>query len=147
VRRVALAILLSVGALVLAGCSGYSGTISSQVGQWAANAPWDQDNAQIQSDLTDLGNGLRERQLLPLRTACAAFPADISTLYNTLPTPDTTLTNELNRALTDFDEAATDCYDSSSFTSARFAKYERELAAGKDAYRQATQRLKSFGVS
>lgn len=145
-KRVALATLLVVSALVLAGCSTYSGGTTQQVREWANSAPWDQDNQTIEGDLTDLGNGLRERELRPLRTACAAFPADVSALYNTLPTPDNELTNELNTALTDFDKAATDCYDAKSFTSAPFHAYERELAAGKTAYHAAQQRLLTFGV-
>jgi hypothetical protein len=146
VKRVALATLLMVSALLLTGCATYSGGTTQQVREWANGAPWDQDNQTIEADLTDLGNGLRARALLPLRTACAAFPADVSALYNSLPTPDTELTDELNTALTNFDKAATDCYDAKSFTAAQFHAYERELAAGKSAYHAAQQRLLTFGV-
>jgi len=146
VRRGRPVLLLLVGALLLAGCSNYSGDATQRVREWATSAPWDANDQQLVSDLGDLANGLRLRRLLPLRTACEAFAADAAVLYDTLPTPDKRLTDELNTALGGFDRAARDCYASSAFSSATFRRYQRELASATATYHQAERRLAGFGV-
>ncbi len=35
--------------------------------------------------------------LVALKTDCEGFPGDVEPVYEALPSPDTTLTNELNR--------------------------------------------------
>jgi hypothetical protein len=138
---------LALAAGALAGCAtSYAGDSPKQVQQWAAAAPYDADNAQIQSDLGDLANGLAEHQLQPLKTACEAFSIDVDTLYTTLPTPDTTVTDELNAALSTWGRAAEDCYGAPSFSSARFAKYRAELKSARAEYAKAQRRLRTFGV-
>lgn len=145
-RHLAGALALALLATGVAGCSNYSGDLAQRIGQWAVGASYDADNSQILSDLGNLAAGYSERQLLPLRTACEAFGVDVDALYGNLPTPDETLTNELNDALTTFGAASLKCYDSASFSSPSFRSYLAELARGKALYARARQRLASFGV-
>jgi hypothetical protein len=146
VRHLALPLALALLAAGVAGCSNYSGDLANRIGQWATGATYDADNSQILSDLGNLSAGYSERQLLPLRTACEAFGVDVDALYGTLPTPDATLTNELNDALTTFGAASVKCYASASFSSPSFRSYLAELARGKALYAKARQRLLSFGI-
>jgi hypothetical protein len=111
-------------ALLLAGCSG--GTVA----QWASATGAGANDYQLVSDAQHLRAGIRLHELRAVRTACEAFSADASTADGELPTPDHTLTDELNTAYEDDYVAGDDCWNSSSFTSAKFHRFEQLLAAG-----------------
>ncbi len=120
--------------------------MSGQLQSWATNATYSADVAQIAQDLTALRNGLRERQLLALRTECEGFADDVEALYGELPTPDETITDELGASLSSYYVAARDCFDSSSFTSSSFTTYERLLASSTKTYERALGQLAAYGV-
>lgn len=134
------------GAVALSGCASEHGSLASQVRAWASTAGYVSDAAQVESDLTDLANGQREHQLLDLRTACEGFGADVYAIYGELPTPDTTITDELGNAMQTFYSAARNCYDASSFTSSDFKTYERQLASAKSEFAEARSRLARDGI-
>jgi hypothetical protein len=110
--------------LLLAGCS--SGT----VGQWAKAASLGSNDALLVSDVAHIRTGIRLRQLQQVRTACAAFSTDASAADGELPSPNRTLTGDLNTAYEDDYSAGEDCYVAPSFTSPKFRQFEKLLAAG-----------------
>ena len=120
----------------LAACS--AGTLS----QWVASSGVESNNAQLRSDIGDLENGIRLRELLPLRTACEAFSADASTADGVLPSPDTALTDELNTAYQDFYVAGADCFGAKSFASADYRRFLSRLAAGRAELGRASELLR-----
>jgi hypothetical protein len=132
--------------LCAAACSSGPTTMSSKLKSWATGATYSADAAQISQDLTGLRNGLKEHQLLPLRTECEGFADDAEALYGELPTPDLTITNELGSSLSNYYTAARDCFDASSFTSSNFKTYERLMTSSGKTYERAVGQLASYGV-
>jgi hypothetical protein len=129
-----------------AACSSGPTTLSGKLQAWANNASYSSDVSQIAQDLTDLHNGLKERQFLALRTACEGFGVDVETLYGYLPTPDYDITQELGTSLANYYTAAEDCFYSSSFTSAKFLTYEKLLKSSGVTYQKALAQLRTYGV-
>ncbi|HTW99915.1 MAG TPA: hypothetical protein VMD59_14120 [Acidimicrobiales bacterium] len=113
-----------VAGLLLGGCS------SGSVAQWAKASSLGDNDAILVSDAAHLRTGTRLHELEGVKTACQALVEDASTADGQLPTPDETLTDELNNAYEDDYNAGVVCYGTSSFTSAKFRKFERLLAAG-----------------
>ncbi len=142
----ALGLCLALGGS-LAACSNMSGSTAQQVREWSNGAGFPSANAQLNTDLAELAAGQRLGNLKELRTACAGFGVDAATLQGELPTPVTTITDELNDALSDYYDASTDCYQASSFHSAPFLSYERVLANGKRLYDQARKLLAADDAS
>ena len=141
-----IAILLVGVAFAVASCSTGPTTLRGKLQQWASGASYSSDAAQINADLVNLQNGYRERKLLPLRTACEGFSADAATLYGQLPTPDQTITDELGSSLNNFFGASIDCYQSSTFSSAKFQQYLKLMRSATATYRRALSQLGVYGV-
>jgi hypothetical protein len=133
-------------ALVAASCSSGPTTLSGQLQSWANGAGYSADVAQINADLHNLANGVSERKLLALRTACEGFSTDAAMLYTELPTPDETITNELGTSLSDFFSASVDCYAASSFTSTKFRQYLKEMHTATNLFDEALAQLAAYGV-
>jgi hypothetical protein len=123
-RLAAATVAAAAAGLLLAACSG--GTVA----QWAASSSLGANDALLVSDTGHLRAGIRLHELQEVRTACEAFSADASTADGELPTPDHSLTDELNTAYEDDYRAGEDCYAATSFASAAFRRFERLLAAG-----------------
>jgi hypothetical protein len=136
---------VALAALVLAGCTGYSGSLSHEVAQWDNGASLSSNDGQITSDLQDIATGIKERKLVATHTACDGLGSDAGTAYGELPTPDTALTNDLNTAYIDFTNAAQDCSEAPSFSASDFARYRRQLAKADAAFAAAKRRLRSLG--
>ncbi len=134
-RAAAAAAAAGLAALLLAGCSG--GTVA----EWASGSGAGANDYRLVSDAQHLRAGIRLHELQPVRTACEAFSADASTAYGELPTPDHTLTDELDTAYEDDEVAGEDCYAASSMDSAKFRRFEQLLSAGSSALARAEQRL------
>lgn len=143
--RALLLIVVALG-LLLSGCSSNRASMASRVRSWASGASYGSDNSVLQSDLSHMATGRKERDLVGLHTVCEAFSADADTLYAELPTPDETLTNEFNTALVNFGKAAESCYAASSFHSKQYRVYLSELDAGRAAYTRAIKLLARFDV-
>ena len=129
-----------------AGCSNTGGSTRVQVGAWASGASYDSANSQIDSDLSYLAKAQRSAAFKAFQVNCEGFSGDVETLYETLPTPDTALTNELNAAFTSWFNAAATCAKASSVRSDAYRDAVSEIASGERSYRLATQRLAHFGV-
>ena len=145
-RRISALVCLVALSISTAACVGGPTTLSGKLQAWANNASYSSDVSQIAQDLTDLNNGLKERQFLALRTACEGFGVDVETLYGYLPTPDYDITQELGTSLANYYTAADDCFYSSSFTSAKFLTYEKLLKSSGVTYQKALAQLGTYGV-
>ena len=121
-------------------------TLAGKLQVWAANANYSADAEQISLDLTGLQNDLKGRQFPALRTECGGFGVDVQALYDQLPTPDQTISDELGSSLSSYGTASEDCSDSSSFTSAKFQAYERLMTSSGKTYQRAVGQLASHGV-
>jgi hypothetical protein len=132
--------------MLASACSGLSGSHRAQVGEWANAAGYDGANAQIQSDLSYLTAAVRARNVKDFQTDCEGFSGDVEVLYETLPTPDVTLTNELDDAFEDWFNAAADCNDATSLSSSAYRDATSELKKGQEQYSRAKARLASFGI-
>jgi hypothetical protein len=132
--------------LVGAGCSNLSGSPAQQMAEWASSASYHVDDAQIESDFPNLAAGVAEHKLLSLRTECEGFGADVETLYGELPTPDHSITDALGAALSTMYQGAEACFRAGSFTSADFARFERDLKSGRAGYEAVRRRLSALGV-
>ena len=114
---------------------------------WAMQQNFVSSDALIKSDLVGIDAGIRLRDLSGLRTDCVGFSADIDQVYATLPTPDSTVTSELNIAFTKYWGPGTQmCYGADSFLSAKMATFERYLRLGRAIYVDAESRIASYGV-
>jgi hypothetical protein len=140
------AVVLGFVALMVSSCSGLSGSRRAQVGEWANGASYDSANAQIQSDLSYLSAAARARQVRDFQADCEGFSGDVETLYETLPTPDVMLTNELNHAFEDWFAASADCENATSLTSVAYVQAQSEIKRGQEQYTRAIARLASFGI-
>lgn len=110
--------------LLLSGCS--KGTVA----QWASSMGAGGADYQLVTDAQHLLTGIRLHQFTAVRTACEAFSDDASTADGNLPTPNPTLTDELNTAYQDDYVGGDDCFQATSFDSPKFRTFEHLLAAG-----------------
>ena len=133
-------------AVVLAGCSSTSGTPRQQVQQWANQFGYDSLNAQIQDDLSFINKAVSQHRLSALQTNCNGFPGDVEPLYESLPTPNTALTNELGNASESWFNAAADCVAAKSFSSRDYRQYAKAMSSAARQYAVAKKRLATFGV-
>jgi len=141
----ALAVVL-LAALLLAGCSSYSGTRSEKVRQWADQNTFVANHDQLVSDIGSLRKAVATGQAKIVRTVCGGFAYDVGTAYDTLPTPDQALTSDLNDADTVFLAAATTCGAVDSVHSAAMTRANREIEEGMGDLKKAQQVLASLGV-
>jgi hypothetical protein len=123
-----------------------SGPLAQQVREWANGASYTSDISTVNGDLSDISNGIRLHDLKGVRTTCAAFGVDSATIQGELPTPDVTITNEINDATSDFYNASLSCYRATSFTDRDFKAYLSQVAKGKRVLADVTKLLKVDGV-
>lgn len=133
VVRGALAAACMVAAAVSsAGCAGQeqSGTPAHQVSTWLTGAGGvDIGNLEVASRNVDLAL-TQHNQPAAIREVCDLLSNDAQTGIGDLPTPDSQLTDELNRAYTVATSAGGDCYDGAAGNGrllARSAAERRQL--------------------
>jgi hypothetical protein len=136
--------LLALGAT--AGCTGYSGTRAHQVSQWASQYTVVSNDQTVLSDIGALKRSLRAGRLKDVTSNCAGLVTDAGTAYGNLPTPDDTLTDELNTAYEDFANAGSSCAGAGSLRSKKITAALRKIAVGLVSLDQATRRLAADGV-
>ncbi|MGA3353172.1 MAG: hypothetical protein ABSD85_08320 [Acidimicrobiales bacterium] len=129
-----------------AGCTGYSGTVANQVGQWASQYTVISNDRTVVSDIDAIKLSLRAGRLKDLTSNCAGLVDDAGTAYGNLPTPDNTLTNELNTAYEDFANAGSSCASASSIDSTKITTALATISKGLVALARATRRLDADGV-
>jgi hypothetical protein len=145
--RALAAVAIGAAGLGLSACSGYSGSHAHRVEQWVSGSDLVANDATIRADVQDIARGIRAHKLLATHTACDGLGADAGTAYGELPTPDETLTSELNDAYLDFTRAAQYCSEARSFARGGFDRYESELRRATSALDAAGRRLEALGVS
>ncbi|HUY06327.1 MAG TPA: hypothetical protein VMU99_03590 [Acidimicrobiales bacterium] len=134
-------------ALTFGSCSSPPVSMRTKMQSWATQQNFVSDDASIRSDLVGIDAGIRLRDLAGLRTDCVGLSADADQIYSTLPSPDVTVTNELNVAFTKYwGPGAQLCYGARSFSSAKMATFERYLVLGRAIYAKAESRIASYGV-
>ncbi len=136
--------LLALGAT--AGCTGYSGTQAHQVSQWASQYTVVSNDQTVLSDISAIKRSLRAGRLKDVTSNCAGLVTDAGTAYGNLPTPDGTLTDELNTAYEDFANAGSSCAEAGSLRSEKITAALREIAVGLVSLDEATRRLEADGV-
>ena len=143
------AVVVSAAALALAtagGCTGYSGTRSHQVSQWALQYTVVANDQTVLSDIGAIKRSLRAGRLKDVTSNCAGLVTDAGTAYGNLPTPDDTLTDELNTAYEDFANAGSSCAGAGSLRSKKITAALSKIAVGLVSLDKATRRLAADGV-
>jgi hypothetical protein len=143
------AVVVSAAALALAtagGCTGYSGTRSHQVSQWALQYTVVANDQTVLSDISAIKRSLAAGQLKDVTSNCAGLVTDAGTGYGNLPTPDNTLTDELSTAYQDFANAGSSCAAAGSLESSKVKAALRTIAKGLVPLGAATRRLAADGV-
>jgi hypothetical protein len=131
---------------LLGGCAPYSGTPSQKVHEWVAQNSFVSDNDTLVNDVIRVREAVKIGTVKQVVTICGGFASDVGTSYTTLPTPDQTLTNELNAADILFVDASTACSGVSSVSSPVMTASLTKLTLGLAALMRAQRRLRSFGV-
>ncbi len=144
-RRTLPAVVLVLVAVVLAGCSGYSGGEARQVAQWASGAQLATNDGYVVADLADISRGISAGDLGATHTACDGLASDAATAYGELPTPLAALTDDLATAYLDDTRAAQDCTSAGSFAAPGFRRYRATVARGIRAFDAAQRILRRLG--
>jgi hypothetical protein len=105
------------------------------------------DNDQLVDDLIRLDKAVKIGTPEQVRTICGGLAYDIGTSYDTLPTPDQALTDDLNNADTSFLNAATSCSSDSAVSTATMTADLAKVRAGIGSLLKAQRLLKSLGVT
>ncbi len=118
-------------AVILAACAGeeQSGPPSARVTTWVNGSGGGAAIGTLRADVANVDYVLsRHEGTASIRTACALLTNDAETAIGNLPTPDTSLTDELNAAYTDAAAAGDDCYSGASGTKSLLDRSARERA-------------------
>jgi hypothetical protein len=137
-------VLLVLG--LLAGCTGYTGSKANQVRQWASTTSVSANDGLVRQDIAAIKASLRAGQLKDVTSNCSGLVFDTGTAYGNLPTPDNTLTNELNVAYQDFANAGSSCAAARSLRSSRMTRALETIKGGLVSLDAATRRLAADGV-
>ncbi len=133
--------------LAVAGCgTGYSGSKANQVSQWASQYSVISNDQLVSSDVAAIRASVRAGKLKDVTSNCAGLAVDAGTAYGNLPTPDVTLTDELNNAYEDFASAAGQCAAAGSLDSPKIAGALSEIKVAVVFLARATRLLASEGV-
>lgn len=119
---------LAVSALVLAGCA-QSGDSAKQVTAWMSQASAGAAIGQVEVDSRTIDLALAHKDSPSvLKTVCALITNDAETAIGNLPSPDTTLTDDLNTAYEDAAAAGDACYQGSGGNKALLARSAADRA-------------------
>jgi len=145
-RKVFVVLMALVVPCVAAGCTGYSGTKANQVSQWASQYAVIANDQLVVNDVVAIRASVRAAQLKDVTSNCAGLAVDTGTAYGNLPTPDTTLTAELNVAYEGFASAAGDCAAAGSLSSSKITAALTKVKTALVSLERATRLLASEGV-
>ena len=113
---VARSVAVAVGVLALAGCTlDQTGPPSGRMTAWLTSAGAGAAIGQVEVDGRNVDLALaRHQPASAIRTVCALLTTDAQTAIGNLPTPDSTVTDQLNAAYEDAAAAGNDCYSGAS---------------------------------
>jgi hypothetical protein len=137
-------VLLAIGAL--AGCTSYTGSKANQVREWASIASVSANDDLVRQDITAIKSSLEAGRLKDVTSNCSGLVFDTGTAYGNLPTPDNTLTNELNVAYQDFASAGSSCAAARSLGSDRISRALATIDVGVFSLDKASRLLAADGV-
>ena len=137
-------VLLALGSL--AGCTSYTGSKANQVRQWASLSSVSANDALVTADIAAIKKSFSEGKLKYVTSNCSGLVFDTGTAYGNLPTPDNTLTNELNVAYQDFVSAGSACAAVHELGSSRMTKALETIEVGLVSLDEASHRLAADGV-
>jgi hypothetical protein len=146
-RFLAALLALALAAIVLAGCSDYSGTPAQRVQAWVSQNSFVSDNDIVVGDIMKLNEAQTKGTPKIVRTICSGLAYDVGTTYTTLPTPDQALTNALNDADQILFSAANSCAEVSSLTSPTMAADRAKVRQGVLDLLKVKGILRSLGVT
>ena len=112
-RGTALAVVASVGCLVLAGCAGQeqAGSPAHQVATWVSGAGAGSSIGSVDADLRNVDRILQRHDPAgEVRSVCAILASDAAAGNGNLPSPDQTLSLDLSKAYATAYDAGNDCY-------------------------------------
>lgn len=130
----------------LAGC-GYSGSGPAKVQAWARQSTIVSDTGLVVDDVRRARLAVKDGAVHQLRTICAGLAYDVGTAYDTLPSPDQQLTDELNAADELLVSSAGACSQVSSVSSVRTRGALAKMTSGLAGLEKARERAVSLGVS
>jgi len=130
----------------LAGCVSSPTSLAEQVSEWASSATVSANDSFVVQDISAIRRSERRGLLKDFTSNCAGLVYDSGTAYGNLPTPDNTLTNELNVAYEDFAAGGGTCAAAHSLHSGAVARAMRKIAEGVVALDRAKRRLAADGV-
>jgi len=137
-------VLVALGSL--AGCTSYTGSKANQVRQWASLSSVSANDALVTADIAAIKKSFNEGRLKYVTSNCSGLVFDTGTAYGNLPTPDNTLTNELNVAYQDFVSAGSACAAVHELGSSRMTKALETIEVGLVSLDEASRRLAADGV-
>jgi hypothetical protein len=142
-RATATALLLSVSVLLTA-CAGpdQTGTLQQRVRAYTSSTQLGQNIGTLYGDGQRIAEVVRlHRGTGAIHTDCGVLETDTANVEENLPSPDITLTLELNSAVTLDYEAGTDCYNGGGTNAALMNKSSRLLAQADTELRKAVARV------
>ncbi len=149
-RRPAVEVTLLLMALTaggaLAGCTSYTGSKAHQVSEWASIAMVSSNDELVVQDISAIRRSIKASLIKDVTSNCSGLVIDSGTAYGNLPTPDNTLTNELNVAYEDFASAGSTCSAAHSVHSHQVAAALRRIDMGVVSLERATRVLAGDGV-
>ncbi len=119
------------GCAVLGGCAGQeqSGPPAARVATWVSRGGGGAAIGTLRVDAANVSQALaRHDPPAAIKTVCALLTTDAESAIGNLPTPDPTLTDDLNAAYQDAASAGDDCYSGSGGTASLLARSARERA-------------------
>jgi len=118
-RRIALAAVTVLGAVTLAACAGpdEQGSASQRMKAWSSSTEFGGSIATLRADSARIAQVVADRSGTgAIHADCALLLQDAGAANDNLPTPDTTVTNQLSNAYADEGSAANDCYNAGTPT-------------------------------
>ncbi|MGH9303639.1 MAG: hypothetical protein ACRDZ5_04395 [Acidimicrobiales bacterium] len=133
-------------AFAVSACSGYSGTsTAAKVHSWVAYNEFVANHDRLIDDISRATAAASHGSALQLRTVCAGMQFDIGTAYDTLPTPQESLTAALNTADQALFKAGANCARVASVHSARAKRALSQMAKAMQAFERVASLLRADG--
>jgi hypothetical protein len=146
-RRIALAAVTVLGAVTLAACAGpdEQGSASQRMKAWSSSTEFGGSIATLRADSARIAQVVADRSGTgAIHADCALLLQDAGAANDNLPTPDTTVTNQLSNAYADEGSAANDCYNAGTTNAKLLARSARERAQADALLAQALERVQSI---
>lgn len=109
-------------ALVSAACASHA-ALPARLRAWENGSSYSSDQHYISTDIGEIATGIRTGPVKAVRTACDGLGVDAANAYGELPTPDQSLTSDLNGEYLTATNAAQSCSAASSLRGGRIRRY------------------------